>query len=259
MKGYLPTSYGDSFAGDDFEGIFAFLPELDIMVDVLAEYAGEGPALELGIGTGRVARPLASRGIPVHGIEISPEMVDTLRASSAALQITLTQGSFVDLVSTVQYPLIFCVWNTFYSLTTAEEQMTALRRIAASLAPGGAFVMEAFVPDPSYFTGDQEIRIREITADSVSLQISQHYPDRQTVESQHIVISRDGNRLHPHVIRYAYPDEIDRMARSSRLGLEDRWANWSRKPFGTGSFKHVSVYRLADAGNWSTRSAVAES
>ncbi|MGB8199291.1 MAG: hypothetical protein WCF33_06295 [Pseudonocardiaceae bacterium] len=109
--------------------------------------------------------------------------------------------------------------------------------------------MEAFVPDPSCFTGDQEIRIREITADSVSLQISQHYPDRQTVESQHIVMSRDGNRLHPHVIRYAFPDEIDRMALAARLRLEDRWASWGRTPFGTGSFKHVSVYRLADEGN----------
>lgn len=249
MKGYLPSSYGDSFAEDDFEEIFAFLPELDIMVDVLAEYAGHGPALELGIGTGRVARPLASRGIPVHGIEISPVMVDTLRASSGELQITVTQGSFVDLVPTKRYPLIFCIWNTFYSLTTAEEQMTSLRRIAASLAPGGAFIMEAFVPDPSYFTGDQEIRIREITADSVSLQISQHYRDRQIVESQHIIISRDGNRLHPHVIRYSYPDEIDRMARAARLHLEDRWANWSRRPFGTGSFKHVSVYRLTGPDN----------
>lgn len=249
MKGYLPSSYGDSFAEVDFEKIFSFLPELEVMVDVLAEYAGPGPALELGIGTGRVARPLASRGIPVHGIEISPVMIDTLRASSAELQISVTQGSFVDLVPTELYPLIFCIWNTFYSLTTAEEQVTALRRIAASLTPGGTFVMEAFVPDPSYFTRDQEIRIREITADSASLQISQHYPDRQIVESQHIVISRNGNRLHPHVIRYVYPDELDSMARAAGLHLEERWANWSRRPFGTGSVKHVSVYRFADAGN----------
>jgi SAM-dependent methyltransferase len=249
MKGYSPSSYGDSFAGVDFEETFAFLPELDVMVEVLAEHSHSGPVLELGIGTGRVARPLAMRGIPVHGIEISPVMVDKLRASSMHLPITVTQGSFENVPVSERYPLVFCIWNTFYSLTTADAQTASLRHVAQALTPNGTFVMEAFVPDPRRFKDDQDIRIREITTDSVSLQISRHDPARQIIESQHVVIRTDGNRLYPLVIRYAYPEEIDRMALAAGLCLGERWANWSREPFRPDSPKHVSVYRRVGSGS----------
>jgi SAM-dependent methyltransferase len=247
MKGYTPASYGDSFAGDDFEEIFAFLPDLDTMVDVLAKTAGQGPVLELGVGTGRVARPLAERGIAVDGVDVSSVMLSKLRRSAADLPIRAVQADLAQFTPTRRYSLVFCVWNTFYSLRTSEEQARCVRMVADALLPDGMFVIEAFVPDPEYFADGQEVRVREITADSVSLQVSLHDATRQTVASQHVVIREDRIRLHPHEIRYAWPHEVDEMASTAGLRLKERWAGWRRQPFDGAATEHVSVYELADA------------
>jgi SAM-dependent methyltransferase len=246
MKGYTPASYGDSFADDDFDEIFAFLPDLETMVDVLANSAGQGPVLELGVGTGRVARPLAERGIPVDGVDVSNVMLGKLRRSARDLPIRPVEADLADFTPTRRYSLVFCVWNTFYSLRTSEEQARCVRMIADALLPGGLFVIEAFVPDPAYFADGQEVRVREITADSVSLQVSLHDATRQTVASQHVVIRQDGIQLHPHEIRYAWPHEIDDMANAAGLHLRDRWAGWSGQRFDEGAREHVSVYEVAD-------------
>lgn len=247
MKGYTPASYGDSFADDDFEAIFAFLPDLDAMVDVLADSAGQGPALELGVGSGRVARPLAERGIPVDGVDVSSVMLGKLRRSAGDLPIRLVKADLAEFTPTRRYSLVFCVWNTFYSLRTGEEQAQCVRMVADALLPGGLFIVEAFVPNPDYFTDGQEVRVREITADSVSLQLSLCDARRQTVASQHVVIREDRITLHPHEIRYAWPSEIDDMASAAGLRLKERWAGWHRQPFDEAAREHVSVYEVADA------------
>jgi SAM-dependent methyltransferase len=245
MKGYTAASYGDSFADDDFEEIFAFLPDLDIMVDVLASSAGQGPVLELGVGSGRVARPVAERGIPVDGVDVSDVMLRKLRQSAGDLPIRAMKADLAEFTPTRRYSLVFCVWNTFYTLRTSEEQARCVRMVADALLPDGVFVVEAFVPDPHYFPGGQEIRVREITADSVSLQVSLHDASRQTVASQHVVIREDRIQLHPHEIRYAWPQEIDDMASAAGLRLKERWAGWRRQPFDAEAREHVSVYEVA--------------
>jgi SAM-dependent methyltransferase len=247
MKGYTSASYGDSFADDDFEETFACRPNLDAMVELLAHTAGRGPVLELGVGTGRVARPLAARGIPVDGIDVSDVMLAELRRRAGELPIRPIQADLADFEPTRRYSTVFCIWNTFYSLRTSERQARCIQAVADALLPGGVFVIEAFVPDPDYFTDGQEVRVREITADSVSLQVSLHDPNRQIVASQHVVIREDGVRLHPHEIRYAWPSEIDAMASSAGLRLKERWAGWHRQPFDHAAIEHVSVYEAEDA------------
>lgn len=247
MKGYTSASYGDSFADDDFEETFALLPDADAMVELLAHHAGRGPVLELGVGTGRVARPLAARGIAVDGIDISDVMLAELRRSAGELPIRPIKSDLANFKPTRRYSLVFCIWNTFYSVRTSEQQACCIKRVADALLPGGVFVIEAFVPDLGYFTDGQEVRVREITADSVSLQVSLHDSSRQTIASQHIVIRKGGVRLHPHEIRYAWPSEIDAMAGTAGLRLKERWAGWSQQPFDQTAREHVSVYEVADA------------
>ena len=247
MKGYTPTSYGDSFAGEDFEEVFASLPDPEAMIELLAGNAGRGPVLELGIGTGRVARPLAARGIPVDGIDVSDVMLAQLRCRARDLPIRAIKSDLADFTPTRRYPLVFCVWNTFYSLRTSEHQARCFQTVADALLPGGVFVIEVFVPALDHFAHGQEVRVREITADSVSLQVSLHDAHRQTVTSQHVVIRQDGVRLHPHEIRYAWPSEIDAMASSAGLRLKDRWAGWRHQPFDRTAREHVSVYEAVDA------------
>ncbi|MGH2942034.1 MAG: class I SAM-dependent methyltransferase [Solirubrobacteraceae bacterium] len=224
------------------------------MIELLAHRAGRGPALELGAGTGRIARPLAARGIPVDGVDISDVMLAELRRRAGDLPIRAIKCDLADLTLTRRYSLVFCIWNTFYSLRSSEQQARCVQTVADALLPGGAFIIEAFVPLPDYFTDGQEVRVREITADSVSLQVSLHDPSRQTVASQHIVIRRNSVRLHPHEIRYAWPSEIDAMADSAGLRLKERWAGWRHQPFDQAAREHVSIYEAANEA--ATRAAV---
>ncbi len=254
VKGYTPASYGDSFADEDFEEVFASLPDPEAMIELLADNAGGGPVLELGVGTGRVARPLAARGIPVDGIDASDVMLAQLRRRAGDLPIRAIKSDLADFNLTRRYSLVFCIWNTFYSLRTSEQQSRCFQAVADALLPGGLFVIEAFVPAPDHFAYGQEVRVREITAESVSLQVSLHDPIRQTVASQHVVIRQDGVRLHPHEIRYAWPSEIDAMANSAGLRLKDRWAGWRHQPFDQAAREHVSVYEAVNAE--ATRAAV---
>jgi SAM-dependent methyltransferase len=246
MRGYTAASYGDSFADDDFDEIFAFLPDLEVMIDVLVDKARDGPVLELGVGTGRVARPLAARGIPIDGVEVSDVMLDKLRRSAGGLPIQAIKADLADFTPTRRYSLVLCVWNTFFSLRRSEDQKRCMQMVGDALLPGGLFIVEAFVPNRDYFAEDQEVRVREITADSLSLQVSLHDSARQVVSSQHVVIRQDGIRLHPHEIRYAWPFEIDAMAAAAGLRLRERWAGWRQQRFNQASAKHVSVYEATD-------------
>jgi SAM-dependent methyltransferase len=211
-------------------------------IDALAELAGKGPALELGIGTGRIALPLAEKSVEVQGIDAASSMIEQLRAKPGGDRITITHGNFAEVPVEGKFALVYIIFNTFFALTTQEEQVQCFRNVAAHLAPGGCFLIEAFVPDLTRFTHGQVNMARRVTTDEVMLDISQHNPMNQHVISQQVVIT-DGNiRLYPVQIRYCWPSELDLMAQLAGLRLRERWNNWKREPFTSESGHHISIY-----------------
>jgi len=241
MKGYEPVmSFGEDVArscrdvqrGDEVSAV-RFLEQL----------AGSGPALELAIGTGRIALPLAARGIRVDGIDLSPAMVDQLRAQPGGDQLAVTIGDFADVPVTGVYRLIFVVWNTFFNLLSQEDQVRCFENVAAHLTDDGSFVVEAFVPTFLYqLRNHQYVDAEAIAVDEVRLDLLRHDAATQRLEESHVTLSPAGIRLNPVVQRYAWPCELDLMARIAGLRLKERWGGWEREPFNSSSSAHVSVY-----------------
>ena len=244
MEGYRPETYGDRIAGV-YDAMMTVLPDPADCADRLAELAGPGPALELGVGTGRVALPLAARGVEVHGIDASAAMVERLRAKPGGDAVTVTLGDFAGVPVEGSYPLVYVVFNTFFSLLTQDQQVGCFAAVAGRLAPGGAFVLTGFVPDPTLYSGGQSVRTTELGLDLVRLDAARHDPVAQRVDFQHVVLSGGGIRLYPGAVRYAWPSELDLMARLAGLRLRERWGGWRREPFGAASGGHVSVYEHA--------------
>ena len=239
MNEYIASTYGDHIA-DAYDELVSSCE--DTAIDVLAELAGGGRALELGIGTGRVALPLAARGIEVHGIDASDAMVSKLKAKSGGDSLTVTMGNFADVAVDGEFSLVFVMFNTFFALLTPEEQVRCFRNVAARLSAGGAFVIDAFVPDIRRFAGGQVVRTHALTTDSASLEVSQHDPVSQRVKGQLIVFKNDQIKLYPVELRYCWPSELDLMAQLAGLRLRHRWGSWTRGEFTSGSERHVSVY-----------------
>lgn len=212
------------------------------MVDMLAGLAGSGPALELGIGTGRIALPLAARGVEVHGIDSSEAMVQKLRGKPGGEAIPVTMGDFVDFDLEDCYSLVYVVFNTFFAPLTQEDQVRCFMNVARHLTDGGFFVIEAFVPDVGRFVGGQSIRTGMLTADTASIDMAHHDPATQMVTSSHVYFTKDGVRLYPVKLRYAWPSELDLMGRLAGLRLRSRTSDWQGSPFTASSTNHVSVY-----------------
>jgi len=213
-------------------------------VAFLAELAGPGPALELAIGTGRIALPLAARGIRVDGIDFSRAMVDRLRAKPGGPQLSVEIGDFADVAVPGTYPLIFIVWNSLFNLLTQEDQVRCFENVAAHLTADGSFVVETFNPEFLHrLSNDQEVKAEAIEADEVRIGVLRHDSATQTLEQSHVSLSAAGVRLNPVVQRYAWPSELDLMARIAGLRLEDRWGGWNREPFESSSTTQISVYR----------------
>ncbi|MEN8159072.1 MAG: class I SAM-dependent methyltransferase [Myxococcota bacterium] len=239
MKSYEPAaSFGDDVAkADQRRG------DEDAAVAFLAERGGAGPALELAIGTGRIALPLAATGIRVDGIDISPAMVEQLRRKPGGDRLTVTIGDFADVDVPGAYPLIFVVWNTLFNLLTQEEQVRCFRNVAAHLTTEGSFVVEAYVPAFLHrLQGDQYVEAESIEMEEVRLDVLRHDAARQRIEESHVSLSPSGVRLNPVVQRYAWPSELDLMAELAGLRLLERWGGWGREPYQSGSRAHVSVY-----------------
>ena len=213
-------------------------------VDLLAELAGAGRGLELGIGSGLLALPLAARGIDLQGIDLSPAMVARLRAKPGGEAIPVTLGNFADVAAQGEFSLIFVAYNTFFALPTQDEQVRCFQNVAAHLAANGVFVLEAFVPQSANFTGG--LKVTAVTDERIGLKVSEHDPVRQRLKSQHVVIRNQEIRLYPVEVRYAWPAELDLMARLAGLRLRYRWADWNRTEIGPNSQRHVSVYEKMD-------------
>jgi len=243
MKGYEPImsfgkavaeTYRDVQRGDE-----------DAAVAFLAELAGNGPALELAIGTGRIALPLAARGIRVDGIDISPAMIDEMRTKPGGDRISATVGNFADVPVQGTYRLVFVVWNTFFNLLTQDEQVRCFQNVADHLGDQGSFVIEAYVPAfLARLQNDQYVEAEAIQVDEVRLDVLRHDMATQMIDESHVSLSSDGIRTNPVVQRYAWPCELDLMARIAGLRLKDRWGGWNKDPFTSASGLHVSVYGI---------------
>jgi len=215
----------------------------DDMLEVLESLAKGGRVLELGIGTGRVALPLQQRGVEVHGIDASEAMIAQLRAKPGGDKIPVTLGSFADIAVDGQFSLIYVVFSTFFVLLTQEEQVRCFENVARHLDPQGLFVIEAYVPDLKRFNQGQAVRAIHVGMDEVRLEASLLDPMNQQVTGQKIVMTGQGIQLYPHKVRFAWPSELDLMARIAGLQLFQRWENWKQIPFSGGSMRHISVYR----------------
>ncbi len=242
MKTYGPDSFGKLNA-DDYDELHD-PGTTDEAVATLAELCGAGEVLEFAIGTGRVALPLAARGIKIEGIDASPEMIAKLREKPGGQQIPVTIANMADFSLGKTFDFAFLIFNTLFNLTTQDDQKRCFQTAAAHLKPGGAFLIEAFVPDLSRYPGNQSVRVRSVTENGVTLETAIHDPVRQVVEHQYVRLGSTGTRLIPLPMRYAWPSEIDLMAELAGFKLECRWADWERRPFTGDSTMHVSLYRL---------------
>ena len=238
-----PATYGDKIA-DVYDELYGDVSPAAI--ETLASLAGtNGRALELGIGTGRLALPLAAKGIEVHGIDSSLLMTKKLQEKQGGEQIPVTVDDFAN-VGSVQggpFDLVFCAFNTFFALLTQEDQLRCFKGVSSILARKGVFVVELFVPDLSRFTKHQPALVGALDEDEVQIEASRHESITQRVSSRLVRISQGHVRVYPIEIRYAWPSELDLMARLAGMQLRSRWSSWDRQPFGPGSGMHVSVYQ----------------
>jgi methyltransferase family protein len=240
---YGPSTYGDRIA-DIYDESYPDLPTGQT-VEFLAGLAGAGPVLELAIGTGRIALPLAARGVEVHGIDASEGMVARLREKPGGDGIPVTMGEMSEVAVEGRYPLVYLVFNTFFGLLSQEDQVRCFENVASHLTDEGVFVLEAFVPDLARFDRGQRVSTDQVGNDRVRINVDRHRPLEQRVDSAHVLVSEEGVKIYPVRIRYAFPSELELMARLAGLRLRERFGGWDRRPFDENSVQHVSVYELA--------------
>jgi SAM-dependent methyltransferase len=234
--------YGADVA-DDYDRLYGQMPETEEAVELLAELAHGGSVSELGIGTGRLALPLAARGLSVGGVDSSPEMVAQLRAKPGGDAIGVAVGDFsVTPAPGGPFAVTVIAFNTIFALADTDVQIACFQRVADDLSPGGRFVVEAFVLDPRMFHHGQAVDIRTMTGEHVELQLVRY--DEAAGRVNRVLLNvRDGAvNLHAANDAYATPRELDLIARIAGFTLESRWADWKRSPFTAESTRHVSVY-----------------
>jgi SAM-dependent methyltransferase len=246
-EGHDPQSYGAQI-GAEYDALYADIGDTGEAVDRLAALAGDGPVLELGIGTGRLALPLAARGLEVHGVEASAEMVARLREKPGSEAIGVAVGDFAETRSLgAPFALIFLAFNTIFALPSAAAQRRCFRAVAAQLRPGGRFALEAFVLDPAEFEGGMRVAVRTLAPGRRELERTRFDPEEGRLRRTFVNVL-DGERVvHTANDTYAAPAELDEMARAAGLRLDSRSADWAGSRFGERSNRHVSVYRLGES------------
>jgi SAM-dependent methyltransferase len=214
----------------------------------LAELAGDGPALELAIGTGRIALPLAATGLRVDGIELSAAMIEQLRARPGGEALAVTRGDMATVELPDRYRLVYVVFNSLMNLITQDEQVDCVANAARHLTDDGVFVVENVVPAPMYGLRqdrdgvDQYVDASHIGPERISVEVGRFDRVTQRVDKCHIGLDGAGVRLDPLALRYVWPSELDLMARLAGLRLRARWGGWAGEPFDARSLRHVSVY-----------------
>lgn len=228
----VAATYDDVLRGDERE-----------TVDFLERWARGGPVLELAIGTGRIALPLAARGLDVVGIEISEEMVERLRQKPEGGAIPVTMGDFAEVGVPGEFRLVYLVFNTIYNLLTQDDQVRCFENVARHLVDDGVFVVEAeLATDYLCARNRQYVDAERVEVDEVMLDVARFDIATQTLDESHIRITEQGITLAPIVTRYIWPAEMDLMARIAGLRLIERQGGWLSEPFTSSSRRHVSVY-----------------
>jgi SAM-dependent methyltransferase len=239
----MPTNYFGERVAERYDKTSAdmFDPaKVEPIVEFLAELASDGSALELGIGTGRIALPLAQRGIRVHGIDLSEAMVARLRAKPGADRIGVTVGDFATTTVAERFSVAYLVFNTIMNLTTQDEQIACFQNVAAHLQPGGCFVIEVMVPDLQRLPPGETVR--PFTVSATRLGFDEYDVASQGLVSHHYWAVDDKLEGNSMPFRYVWPAELDLMARLAGMSLRERWRGWKREPFTSDSRTHVSVW-----------------
>lgn len=244
MKGYEPVRSFDEATAQEYDDL-AVRGDEDATVTFLEGLAAGGPALELAIGTGRIALPLAARGIRVDGIDFSEPMVAKLRGKPGGADLTVVIGDFCDTTVDGTYPLIYIVFNSLFNVLSQEDQVRCFENVAAHLAPGGAFVVEGgcTLGWLDHLRNGQYVEAERIEVEAVRFDLLRLDPSTQMLYENHVELSPDGARFTPIIQRYAWPSELDLMARIAGLRLDQRWAGWNRERFTARSENVISVYR----------------
>lgn len=255
ISGYDPSSYGDGLA-DVYDDWFAGALDTDGAVGCLApmaKEAGGGAArvLELGVGTGRIALPLAGEGLQVTGIDASSAMLEAMAAKPGGDGVKSVLGDMAELsaLGEGRFDLVFVAWNSLFNLTSIDAQRRCFAQVATRLAsPAARFVVEGFVPGDVGTRAPDTVEVRSMTTESVVLAISRHEPASQQVAGHYVQFSEAGGvRLRPWHLHYLTPGQLDTLATEAGMRLLERWSGWAAAPFDSEeSAGHVSVYALAD-------------
>lgn len=242
MDGFGDSSYGDAFA-DVYDEWYADVTDVDATVARIGDLVGgSGRVLELGVGTGRLAIPLAAAGLDVVGIDSSAAMLERLAVADPAGAVDAHFGDMVDDLPDGPFDLVLAAYNTFFNLLDGDRQQRCCAAVAARMADGGSFVVEAFVPDGNSEPG-ATVSVRSISVDRVVLAVTDHDPAHQQTTGQFVELSEAGGvRLRPWAVRWATPDQLDAMAAAAGLRRAARWADMAGTPFDTDAAHHVSVY-----------------
>lgn len=251
MQGYDRRSYGEGFA-DVYDDWYADVTDVDATVARIATLAGAGRrVLELGVGTGRLAVPLAAAGLAVTGIDVSESMLAKLADRDSCGSVVAICGDMVDDLPSGPFDVVLVAYNTIFNLLDEERQRACFAAVAGVLVPGGAFVVESFVPGEHTggTAGDSSagpVTVRSLAADRVVLSVWRDAPGDQRAEGQFIELTEAGGvRLRPWSIRWSTPAQLDAMAAAAGFALEARYADMAGGPFDEHSGQHVSVYRAA--------------
>lgn len=237
-----PRYYGELWA-DIYDVEHAFM-DPTVAVAALADLAGGRRTLELGIGTGRIALPLAAQGVDVCGLDASEAMLAQLRSKPEGENLDVVVGDMADASLGGPYGLVFVAFNTFFGLMSQERQIACFGNVASALEPGGSFVLECFVPDVARFRdGNQTVRVVNFDAGGFRLNASVHDPAAQTIRTQVLGIRDDQMWARPVMLRYVWPSELDLMAQITGLTLAERWSGWDRRPYDGRATQHVSRYQ----------------
>ncbi|HSM67988.1 MAG TPA: class I SAM-dependent methyltransferase [Ilumatobacteraceae bacterium] len=244
MRGYDERSYGEGFA-DVYDDWYRGVSDVDATVDRMVSLAGPGGrVLELGVGTGRLAVPMAEAGLAVTGVDSSPAMLAKLAERDRSGSVDVVCGDMVDELPDGPFDVALVAYNTIFNLLDEETQRRCFAAVAERLAPGGAFVVEAFVPDvATHATTPTDVSVRSLSVDRVVLSVTVNTPDDQRAEGQFVELTETGGvRLRPWSIRWATPAQLDAMAAAAGLTLAERSEDMTMAPFDDASAAHVSVY-----------------
>jgi SAM-dependent methyltransferase len=236
--GYFDERVAATYDEDEVDAFDAAV--VTSTVDLLAAFAGDGPVLEFGIGTGRVALPLSGRGVLVHGIELSTAMVGRLREKPGADRIEVTIGDFSTARVEGPFSLVYLVYNTIMNLTSQAAQVACFRNAAAHLTPGGSFVIEVMVPELRRLPPGE--RLRSWHAGDDQWGVDEYDVATQELTSHHLRFVDGRAERVSMPFRYVWPSELDLMAELAGMRLRERWEDWDRSPFTNESRRHVSVW-----------------